>query len=64
MSTITWVERVNALRGKLDRDPTLDELLAEAKLHDMTAEEQAEEQAEQRLSYARAMVPTGDPRFD
>jgi hypothetical protein len=60
MSTITWVERVNALRWKLDRDPTLDELLAEAKLHDMTAEEQAE----QRLSYARAMVPTGDPRFD
>jgi hypothetical protein len=60
MSTITWVERVNALRRKLDRDPTLDELLAEAKLHDMTAEEQAE----QRLSYTRAMVPTGDPRFD
>jgi hypothetical protein len=28
--------------------------------HDMTAEEQAE----QRLSYARGMVPTGDPRFD
>jgi hypothetical protein len=60
MSTITWVERVNALRWKLDRDPTLDELLAEAKLHDMTAEEQSE----QRLSYARATVPTGDPRFD
>ena len=60
MSTITWVERVNALREKLDRDPTLDELLAEAKLYIMAAEEQAE----QRLSYARAMVPTGDPRFD
>lgn len=57
---ITWKERVENLRRALGRDPTLDELLLLAPLHDMTPEEvQA-----QRESWVRAMQPTGDPRFD
>lgn len=57
---ITWRERVEALQGILGREPTLDELLEEAKKHEMTPEER---QA-QRESFARGMIPTGDPRFD
>lgn len=57
---ITWARRVANLRTALGREPTLDELLLIAPLHDMTPEER-QAQAE---SWARAMRPTGDPRFD
>jgi len=57
---ITWEERVKTLRNILGRRPTLDELLEEARKHEMTPEEK---QA-QRESFARGMMPTGDPRFD
>lgn len=57
---ITWQDRVVALRDRLGRDPTLDELLAESRNHTPTPEE---EEA-QRESFVRAMMPTGDARFD
>lgn len=60
MEGITWAQRVANLRKSLGRDPTLEELLLLVPLHDMTPEER-QAQAE---SWARAMRPTGDPRFD
>lgn len=57
---ITWAQRVANLHTALGRRPTLDELLLLAPLHVMTPEER-QAQAE---SWARAMKPTGDPRFD
>lgn len=57
---ITWAQRVANLRESLGRKPTLEELLLLVPLHDMTP---AERQA-QAESWARAMKPTGDPRFD
>lgn len=57
---ITWAERLNALRTRLGREPILDEMIEEAKKHEMTSEEK---QA-QRESFARGMRRTGDPRFD
>ena len=59
-ASLTWAQRIDNLRKALGRRPTLEELLLLAPLHDMTAEER-KEQAE---SWARAMRPTGDPRFD
>lgn len=55
-----WKDQVHALHQKLGRAPTLDELLELAATYEMTPEEiQA-----QRDSLTRAMMPTGDPRFD
>lgn len=57
---ITWAQRLQNLRTALGREPTLEELLEVAAIHQMTPEEiQA-----QRESWARAMRPTGDPSFD
>ena len=57
---ITWAQRVANLRRSLGRDPSVEELLLLAPLHDMTPEEvQA-----QRESWARANISTGEPRFD
>lgn len=57
---ITWAQRVANLRKALAREPTLQELLLLAPLHDMTPEERQR----QFKSWALAMRPTGDPRFD
>ena len=57
---ITWAQRVANLRKALGRRPTLAELLLLAPMHNLTP---AERQA-QAESWARAMRPTGDPRFD
>lgn len=57
---ITWKERVKTLQGILGRTPTFDELMEEARKHEMTPEER---QA-QRESFVRGMMPTGDPNFD
>lgn len=57
---ITWAERVANLRQALGRDPTVEELLLIAPLHNMTPEER---QA-QAKSWAEGMRSTGDPRFD
>jgi hypothetical protein len=57
---ITWRQRVANLRCALGRMPTTAELLEVCQVHIMTPEERRE-QAE---SWARAMKPTGDPRFD
>ena len=57
---LTWAERVANLRKALGRDPTVEEMLLIAPLHDMTPQERRA-QAE---SWARANVSTGDPRFD
>ena len=57
---ITWAQRVANLRKALGREPTLQELLLIAPLHDMTPEERQRQSA----SWARGMRPTGDPRFD
>lgn len=57
---ITWFERVQNLRKELGREPTLFELIEEAKKHIMTPEER-QAQAE---SLAQANVSTGDQRFD
>lgn len=57
---ITWRDRIQNLRNALRRDPTLEEMLDAAQIHEMTPEE-LKEQAE---SFARGMKPTGDPRFD
>jgi hypothetical protein len=57
---ITWRDRVANLREALGREPTLDELITASHVHIMTPAE-LQEQAE---SWARAMRPTGDPRFD
>lgn len=60
VSGVTWAHRVRALGDKLGRPPTIEELLQEAKNYEMTDEEIEE----QRKSFARGMMPTGDPRFD
>lgn len=57
---ITWAQRVAHLRKALGRDPTLAELQLLIPMHNLTP---AERQA-QAESWARAMKPTGDPRFD
>lgn len=57
---ITWRERLANLRKALGREPTTEELLVVATIHTMTPEER-QAQAE---SFARAMKPTGDPKFD
>lgn len=57
---ITWRERVANLTAALGRRPALQELLDASLIHTMTP---AEVKA-QRESWARAMRPTGDPRFD
>jgi hypothetical protein len=57
---ITWNDRVLNLTKALGRKPTLEELLTAAEVHQMTPEEINA----QRLSFARGMKPTGDPRFD
>lgn len=57
---ITWRERLVNLRKALGRDPTVEEMLDAAQIHEMTPEER-QAQAE---SFARAMKPTGDPNFD
>jgi hypothetical protein len=49
---ITWANRVQNLRKALGRDPTLDELLDAAQVHQMTP---AEIEA-QRASWARGMT--------
>lgn len=57
---ITWKDRVNNLKFRYGRPPTLLELLEENRNHTMTPEElQA-----QRESFLRGMAPTGDPKFD
>lgn len=60
MTQITWRDRVVNLTKALGRKPTLEELLAIAEIHQMTPEEIKE----QRESFTRGMMPTGDPRFD
>ena len=60
VKSITWVERVAALRASLGREPTLVELLDETKNHTLTPEEHEA----QRQSWMRAMQPTGDLSFD
>ena len=49
---LTWKDRVRTLHAVLGRKPTLDELLAEARLHEMTP---AEVEA-QRQSWVRAFT--------
>jgi len=56
----TWTDRVAAIGALLGREPTLSELLAESAKHTMTDSEREA----QRQSFARAMMPTGDPYFD
>jgi hypothetical protein len=48
---ITWADRIANLRKALGRDPTLDEMLDAAQIHQMTP---AEIEA-QRASWARGM---------
>lgn len=57
---ITWQQRLNNLRRALGREPTLDEALIAAEIHVLTPHEREQ----QRESFARHNVPTGDPRFD
>lgn len=57
---ITWRERLQNLTNALGRKPTLAEMLMAAEIHQMTPEESKAQQE----SFARAMRPTGDPRFD
>jgi hypothetical protein len=57
---ITWHDRLRNLHSRYGRDPTLQEMLDEAKHHTMTPEE-VKAQAE---SWARGMAITGDPAFD
>jgi hypothetical protein len=56
----TWVQRVEHLRKSLGREPTLYELVDLARLHEMMPEEVQD----QRKSWARANISTGNPRFD
>lgn len=58
--SIAWMERLIDLKIRLGREPTLEELLEEAKKHEMTPEEIRR----QRESFVRGMMSTGDPRFD
>lgn len=60
MSHVPWEEKVRRLRVYLDREPTLEELLALAAKHGMS---ESEIEA-QRRSWVRANTPTGDERFD
>lgn len=57
---ITWAQRVANLRESLGREPTREELQLLIPMHNLTPAER-QVQAE---SWARAMKPTGDPRFD
>jgi len=57
---ITWKDRLNNLRSQYDREPTIADMLEEAKNHTMTPEELRA----QTKSWARGMAVTGDPRFD
>ena len=57
---MTWEDRCHLAAKRLGRRLTLDELLELSKEHTMTP---GEVQA-QRESFTRAMMPTGDPRFD
>lgn len=50
--SVTWADRVNNLRKALGREPTLDELLDVAQIHQMTP---AEIEA-QRQSWVRGMT--------
>ena len=55
-----WKDRVDLLRKRLGREPTLEELLEAARDYKMSPGEIEE----QRQSWLRGMMPTGDPRFD
>lgn len=57
---ITWQDRLNNLRSRYGREPTLAEMLEESKHHTMTPEEIKT----QRESWVRGMAVTGDPAFD
>lgn len=57
---ITWADRVTNLRKALGREPTLDELLDVAQIHQMTP---AEIEA-QRQSLGRALSPCEHGIFD
>lgn len=50
--SITWADRITNLRTALGRDPTLDEMLTAAEIHQMTP---AEIKA-QRASFVRGMT--------
>lgn len=57
---MTWEDRCAMAKRRAGRKLTLAELLALAREHKMTPGEKQM----QRESWARAMKPTGDPRFD
>lgn len=57
---ITWQQRLDNLRRALGREPTLDEALMAAEIHVLTPHEIEQ----QRESFGRHNVSTGDPRFD
>ena len=57
---MTWEDRRTLAEKRAGRALTVDELLALAHEHSMTPGEIEV----QRASFARAMLPTGDPRFD
>lgn len=50
---LTWPDRLTGLKTKLGREPTLDEMIEEARHHTMTPDEIEA----QRQSFARAMAP-------
>jgi beta-xylosidase len=57
---MAWLDEVRKLADRLGRDPTTDELIEMSRSYKTTPAEIEE----QRESWVRAMMPTGDPRFD
>ena len=57
---MTWIDKVAGLRARLGREPSLEELVTEARGYEMNTDELEA----QKASFVRGMMPTGDPLFD